>query len=74
MKSNFIKFQLIVLFLCLSVVSSFADSNESLLKKKSAILIEKGQKAEKKGDIETAVASFEEAYNTYPKNVLPLLI
>lgn len=74
MKYTFLKFQLIFMLICLSAVGSFAASNESLLKKKSTILIEKGLKAEKKGDIETAVASFEEAYNVYPKNVLPLLM
>ncbi|GAB4272025.1 MAG: hypothetical protein Kow0029_10260 [Candidatus Rifleibacteriota bacterium] len=51
-----------------------AASDDSILLKKSQLLVSKGKKAEERGEIEEAVASYEEAYNLYPKNILPLLL
>ncbi|MGM0598572.1 MAG: tetratricopeptide repeat protein [Candidatus Rifleibacteriota bacterium] len=64
-----------VLFLALFVLIcqiSFSQDDESLLER-SQLLVQKGQKAEKRGDFDEAVASYEEAYKVYPKNILPLL-
>jgi tetratricopeptide (TPR) repeat protein len=62
-------------FLILTITSSalFAEE-DSLLLKKSKILMTKGIKAEQKGEIDEAVAAFEEAYSVYPKNFFPLLL
>jgi tetratricopeptide (TPR) repeat protein len=51
----------------------FAVEDEGILLKKSQLLVQKGIKAEERGEIEDAVASYEEAYQVYPKNILPLL-
>ena len=66
------------LFLCLFVLAATAvfsaAEDEAVLLKKSQILVQKAQRFEQKGEIEDAVAIYEEAYNTYPKNILPLML
>lgn len=56
---------------CLPFLATADD--EAVLLKKSQLLVQKGVKAEERGEIEEAVASYEEAYQAYPKNILPLL-
>ena len=67
----------LALFLILVFVqpswSDFSD-DEKLLFEKSKILTQKGQKAEGRGELDEAVACYEDAYNTYPKNIMPLLL
>ncbi|NLF95753.1 MAG: hypothetical protein GX569_03380 [Candidatus Riflebacteria bacterium] len=65
---------LLCLLLIASIPASGASEDEAVLLKKSQILVQKAQRFEQKGEIEDAVAIYEEAYNTYPKNVLPLML
>jgi len=68
----------VALLLCLFVLAATvvfsADEDEAVLLRKSQILVQKAQRFEQKGEIEDAVAIYEEAYNTYPKNILPLML
>lgn len=50
-----------------------ASEDDALKLKKSQLLVQKGVKAEERGELEEAVSIYEEAYQTYPKNILPLL-
>ncbi|MDN5279770.1 MAG: hypothetical protein PWR01_3735 [Clostridiales bacterium] len=66
-----------LVFACLFLFChvGFADNDDDkVLLTKSQLLVQKGKKAEQRGEIEEAVASYEEAYNVYPKNILPLLL
>lgn len=67
-----------IAFLCFLLLfwqplAGFTNDDEAVLLKKSQLLVQKGTKAEGRGDIEEAVASYEEAHQAYPKNILPLL-
>lgn len=64
-----------LLVFCFAVSAfSFAQSDEKLLLEKLKLLVQKGQKAEEKGEIDVAVSCYEEAHEIYPKNFLPLLM
>lgn len=67
---------IILLLLSIAVLAPvLADEAElASAQRRSQILVQRGQKAEERGDIEEAVASYEEAYEVYPKNILPLLM
>lgn len=67
-------FFLLLLFLLIFSQSLQAEEDEKLLFKKSQLLAQKGQKAEESGELEEAVSLYEDAYNAYPKNILPLLL
>ena len=68
----------VALLLCLLCIALFpavqASEDEAVLLRKSQLLVQKAQRAEQRGEIEDAVALFEEAYNTYPKNIMPLML
>lgn len=65
-----------LLILLLTAIATFstlwAENSDSLLRK-SQLMVQKGIKAQQRGDIEEAVSCFEEAYQAYPKNILPLI-
>ncbi|NCB38399.1 MAG: tetratricopeptide repeat protein, partial [Erysipelotrichia bacterium] len=63
----------VCLFFLFLLSSVFGADDENSLLKRSQLLVQKGEKAEERGNIEDAVASYEEAYNLYPKNIMPLL-
>ncbi|PKL49908.1 MAG: hypothetical protein CVV42_04420 [Candidatus Riflebacteria bacterium HGW-Riflebacteria-2] len=65
---------LLCLFLVAFAPTIGATEDEAVLLKKSQLLVQKAQRYEQKGEIEDAVAFYEEAYNTYPKNILPLML
>jgi tetratricopeptide (TPR) repeat protein len=65
---------LLVLLLLLTFSDSLMAEDDKLLFEKSRLLAQKGQKAEERGDIEEAVSCYEDAYNAYPKNILPILL
>ena len=67
------KFALFCLLCLLLVPVAHAADDEAVLLKKSQLLLQKATRSEQRGEIEDAVALYEEAYNTYPKNILPLL-
>lgn len=71
-------FASVVLLLLLSITvlaPVLADEAvQASAQRRSQILMQRAQKAEERGDIEEAVVSYEEAYEAYPKNVLPLLM
>lgn len=68
----------VALLLCLFCIAFFTavqgSEDEAVLLRKSQLLVQKAQRAEQRGEIEDAVALFEEAYNTYPKNIMPLML
>jgi tetratricopeptide (TPR) repeat protein len=66
------KIALLFLFVALFMPHLFADPDEEILIKKSRIIMQKAQRAANEGNLEDAVAFYEEAYNTYPKNFFPL--
>ena len=68
------KYCLLILFFILLANCVFAQNTKSKLEADNVyqILLQKGLKAEKNGDLEEAVASYEEAYE-HSKNVAPLL-
>ena len=63
----------VCLFFLFLLSSVFGADDENSLLKRSQLLVQKGEKAEERGNIDDAVASYEEAYNLYPKNIMPLL-
>ncbi|MEW6709950.1 MAG: hypothetical protein AB1403_09040, partial [Candidatus Riflebacteria bacterium] len=65
---------LALLLLLFFVSQSLQADDEKLLIEKSKLLTQKGQKAEERGELEEAVSCYEDAYNAYPKNILPLLL
>lgn len=69
LKKSGLLFLVFFVFIC---QISFSQDEQSLLDR-SQLLMQKGQKAEKRGEFDEAVASYEEAYDVYPKNILPLL-
>jgi len=68
------KIALLCLFCFALFPSVKASEDEAVLLRKSQLLVQKAQRSEQRGEIEDAVALFEEAYNTYPKNILPLML
>ena len=68
------KYWLLLVFLFCIADCSFAQSNKSKLESDNVyqLLLQKGLKAEKNGNLDEAVASYEEAYE-HSNNVLPLL-
>ncbi|MDD3000052.1 MAG: hypothetical protein PHV05_13395, partial [Candidatus Riflebacteria bacterium] len=64
----------VCLFFLFLLSSVFGADDENSLLKRSQLLVQKGEKAEERGNIEDAVASYEEAYSLYPKNIMPLLL
>lgn len=65
------------IFLCLLsllfITVLHGAEDEAVLLKKSQLLVQKGAKAEERGDIEDAAAAYEEAIEVYARNILPLL-
>ena len=60
---------------CLALFPAAQGSEDDAFRlKKMTILLQKAQRAEQNGEVEDAVALYEEAYNTYPKNYTPLLL
>lgn len=71
----FRKLALLCLFLLALPAFSLAEAeDEAVLLRKSQLIVQKAQRLEQRGEIEDAVALYEEAYNTYPKNILPLML
>ncbi len=68
------KFWLLVIFLIILVDCSFGETSKTNLEADNVyqLLLQKGLKAEKNGNLDDAVASYEEAYE-HSNNVLPLL-
>ena len=68
------KYWLLILLLICFVDCSFAQTSKTNLESDNVyqLLLQKGLKAEKNGNLEDAVASYEEAYE-HSNNVLPLL-
>ena len=51
-----------------------AESDKEFARKKAEILVEKGLKSQQRGKVEEALEAFDDAYETYPANKLPLLL
>ncbi len=69
--SRFTAVLFLLVFFCPLFVQSAED--ESILLKKSQLLVQRGTKAEEGGDFEEAALLYEEALEAYPRNVMPLL-
>ncbi len=72
MRRNFFIFLAFCLFFALVVSASGAEDGAILLKK-SQLLVQKGVRAEERGEFEDAALLYEEALDVYPKNMMPLL-
>ncbi|HMM60601.1 MAG TPA: tetratricopeptide repeat protein, partial [Candidatus Rifleibacterium sp.] len=72
MRRKFLRFLALCLFLALVISASGAEDGAILLKK-SQLLVQKGVRAEERGEFEDAALFYEEALEVYPKNMMPLL-
>ncbi len=72
MRRNSFIFLAFCLFFALVVSASGAEDGAILLKK-SQLLVQKGVRAEERGEFEDAALLYEEALEVYPKNMMPLL-
>ncbi|GAB1353950.1 hypothetical protein MASR1M12_26880 [Erysipelotrichia bacterium] len=72
MRRKFLRILALCLFLALVISASGAEDGAILLKK-SQLLVQKGVRAEERGEFEDAALFYEEALEVYPKNMMPLL-
>lgn len=76
MRDGGLLFKTGIIFCLLTLLFSpflYGAEDETVLLKKSQLLVQKASKAEERGEIEDAVATYEEAIDICPRNILPLL-